>query len=451
MRSILTNIPFFIFLTLSNLQWVQFGNNINGEFEGDRFGYSVSMSSDGKVIAIGAILSDGNGDDSGQVRVFKWINNQWVQLGDDINGESEGDRSGYSVSLSNDGKIIAIGAVLNDGNGIDSGHVRIYKWNGNQWIQLGDDINGEAAYDGFGHSLDISSDGNTIIIGAPGNGDNGQYSGHVRIYKWNGNQWIQLGDDINGRAVNDLLGGSVSMSADGNIIAIGAVFNDDNGTNSGHVRTFEWNGFEWIQFGDDIKGEVPFQLLGGSVSLSANGNIMAIGATGYKLNGENSGIVQVFNWDGNVWSQVGNGIYGEAMNDLFGYKVSLSSNGKILCISSPFNDNNKVNSGVVQVYRWEEIDWIQLGNRILGESTNDQFGRSIGLSDDGSKLVIGTDLKNGNGEISGQVRTYFIHDNILNVAKNIPTLNQWSVIILGIMLCIISFRYLKSSKLLIKN
>ena len=70
-----------------------------------------------------------------------------TQLGSDINGEAASDQSGRSVSMSSDGTIVAIGAPYNDGNGSNSGHVRVYQYSGSSWSQLGADINGEAAYD----------------------------------------------------------------------------------------------------------------------------------------------------------------------------------------------------------------------------------------------------------------------------------------------------------------
>ena len=63
-------------------------------------------------------------------------------------------------------EIVAIGAVDNDGNGSNSGHVRVFSWNGSSWTQLGSDIDGEAAGDGFGKSVSMNSDGNTVAIGA---------------------------------------------------------------------------------------------------------------------------------------------------------------------------------------------------------------------------------------------------------------------------------------------
>ena len=121
----------------------QRGEDIDGEAAGDNSG-AVSLSSDGNVLAIGAILNDGNGDDSGHVRIYAWNGSRWLQRGEDINGEAAGDSS-FAVSLSSDGSVIAIGAYLNDGNGEESGHVRIYEWDGDNWLQRGEDIDGEAA------------------------------------------------------------------------------------------------------------------------------------------------------------------------------------------------------------------------------------------------------------------------------------------------------------------
>ena len=112
------------------MSWNQLGLDIDGEAAGDHFGYSVSLSSDGSVVAIGAIYNDGNGSNSGHVRIYYWNTGSsvWTQRGLDINGEAAGDVSGVSVSLSSDGSVVAIGAIWNDGLFVDSGHVRIYYW-----------------------------------------------------------------------------------------------------------------------------------------------------------------------------------------------------------------------------------------------------------------------------------------------------------------------------------
>ena len=122
----------------------------------------------------------------------------FLQMGLDIDGEAAEDEAGTSVCMP-DGNTIAIGAYLNDGSSLNVGHVRIYSWNGSEWLQKGDDIDGEADQDRLGWSLDMP-DNNTIAIGAYLNDGSEINSGHVRIYNWNGSAWIQKGADIDGES-----------------------------------------------------------------------------------------------------------------------------------------------------------------------------------------------------------------------------------------------------------
>ena len=91
------------------------------------------------------------------------------QIGQDIDGEAANDNSGMAVSTSIDGTTIAIGAPYNDGNGSDAGHVKIFRLIGGNWIQLGQDIDGEASADESGRSVSLSADGNFVAIGGPNN------------------------------------------------------------------------------------------------------------------------------------------------------------------------------------------------------------------------------------------------------------------------------------------
>ncbi len=106
-----------------------------------------------------------------------------VTIREDIDGEAVGDQSGFSVSLNADGSILAIGAQLNDGNGSDSGHVRVFSFDGSNWSQRANDINGEAAGDLSGKSVSLSASGSAVAIGATSNtGVNGAFSGHTRVF-----------------------------------------------------------------------------------------------------------------------------------------------------------------------------------------------------------------------------------------------------------------------------
>lgn len=170
----------------------------------------------------------------------------WTQLGSDIDSEAAYDFSGYSVSLSSDGKRVAIGAPYNEGAYYLSGHVRVYSESGDVWTQVGSDIDGEAYGDESGYSVSLSSDGSRVAIGAIWNNGTGAGAGHVRVYSEievveGYTQWIQVGNDIDGEAAGDYSGCSVSLSSNGKMVAIGARGNDGTGTEAGHVRVYSQN------------------------------------------------------------------------------------------------------------------------------------------------------------------------------------------------------------------
>ena len=205
--------------------------------------------------------------------------NTWTQIYGDIDGEAAYDNSGHSVSLSSDGSVVAIGAHRN-AEISNSGHVRIYQNNG-AWTKIGSDIDGEATGDKSRYSVSLSSDGSVVAIGANNNqGENGRYSGHVRIYQNLNGTWTRVGNDIDGEFCMELFGNSVSLSSDGSIVAIGAINNSGNGIYSGHVRIYQNNNGTWTKIGDDIDGEASYDESGHSVGLSSDGSVVAIGAYG---------------------------------------------------------------------------------------------------------------------------------------------------------------------------
>jgi hypothetical protein len=167
------------------------------------------------------------------------LNPTWMPLGQRVYGEASADQSGYSVSMSTNGMRMAIGAPYNDGDGSNSGHVRVYELKNGFWEQMGADINGIGVTGQFGFSVSMNGNGTVIAVGSPIITSS---SGNVKMYQWNGTSWTQMGSTINGEATGDQSGYSVSMSIDGERVAIGAPFNDGTGGNAGHVRVYEWYG-----------------------------------------------------------------------------------------------------------------------------------------------------------------------------------------------------------------
>ena len=262
----------------STSQWVQVGGDIDGHNVGDQSGYSLEMSSDGTRVAIGSPAHDTG---RGEVRVFDYnaTTSQWNQVGGDINGEALEDQwrdglflSEQSLAISSDGSRVAVGAIYNDGNGSNSGHVRVFDYSGSQWVQVGSDIDGEAYGDSSGWSVSMSADGARIAVGAvynDGNGGQISDSGHIRVYDYSGSQWIQVGSDIDGKVSNESAGWSMRMSSDGTRLAFG--------TRKDKVRVYDYSGSEWVQVHDDITG-TSGELFGWCVSLSSDGNVIAVGA-----------------------------------------------------------------------------------------------------------------------------------------------------------------------------
>ena len=175
----------------------QIGQNINGKAN-DELGNSISLSNDGDIIAIGVKLGDGSGNslnNSGEVLIYKDLSNNWQQLGETIYGEGNYDKFGHSVSLSGNGNILAASATHYDVSGTDNrGIVRIFQYNdlSNNWIQLGNDIIGDVSENYFGSSI-IIKDGTHMCGQESYNNDDGI----VRVYKFNtttnsGNKKVQL-------------------------------------------------------------------------------------------------------------------------------------------------------------------------------------------------------------------------------------------------------------------
>jgi hypothetical protein len=192
-------------------QWVLRGNPIRGVNSYDYSGFDISLYGKNRI-AIGVIEFTG----IGRTEIYEWSGTAWVQLGASIIGENLADNSGNSVSLQNN--TVAIGAWQNDGNGTDSGSTRIYEWNGTTWNKLGQDIDGEFANDYSGTTVSLSSNGRSVAIGAlfnPVATENGQ----VRIYDYNGTVWIQRGFDLDGGSFTQ--SGICSMSSDSTTVAVG--------------------------------------------------------------------------------------------------------------------------------------------------------------------------------------------------------------------------------------
>src|SRR5690554_2566017 len=398
---------FFMLIPLLGVSQTQIGQKIEGDTGTDAFGESVAISANGSIVAVGATQNDNNGSNAGHVRVYENIGGTWTQIGNDIEGDSSGDWSGYSIALSANGDIIAIGAPFNDGGATDSGHVRIFENLSGIWTQIGNAIDGDGTWDESGTSVALSADGTIVAIGAPRHNGNGNESGQVRVFENVQGTWTQIGNDIYGLQTGHGLGLSTSLSSDGSILAVGAIARNTATAPASYTIIYENVSGSWTQIGQVINAVSPLDQSGRSVSLSSDGNIVAIGESGYTTSGNSRiGNVRVFENISGTWAQIGSRIIGEAANDSSGISISRSSNGSVVAIGAAGNDDAGNFSGHVRVYQHTSNTWSQVGSDIDGEDPSDYFGENVSISGSGDTLIVGAKTQTTSTIKNGYAKVY---------------------------------------------
>ncbi len=448
------------------------------------FGTSVALSADGSTMAVGAVGEDSaatgvDGDetdttagDSGAVYIFTNTNGSWSQTAYiKASNTGGGDEFGFSVALSEDGSVLAVGAYLEDeaDNGVtngsyttnndagaDRGAVYLFRNTGSGWVQ---DAYVKAVTsadnDQFGYSVALSADGTALAVGAPYQGG----SGTAYLFSYDGSNWAADGAPL--KAANadpdDYFGWNVALSGDGTVLAVSGHGEDSaaSGVNdavigpsdnslfaSGAVYLFSNSG-GWAQT-DYIKASNPEGTTGNgdafgfSIALSGDGTTLAVGAMGEDSNAtgiggddtnngsSSSGAVYLFSNSGSGWAQTD---YVKASNtgvaDRFGAAIALSADGATLAVGAYGEDSDATGiegsgtdasgndeRGAVYLFinsgsGWNQQAYIKAPDTDVG----DEFSRyGISLSSDGDILAIGAHLEDSNatginGDYTDDTRT----------------------------------------------
>ena len=394
----------FLFVCVSSFSQVAMYHDFDGDGSGQYFGRSVDIDFTGTTFIGGAPSNTTGNYPEGYAMIYEWNGNNWMQKGSRLLGENNYDNFGVSTAIDSVGNRIIVGANENGGNGTKAGHARVFEWDGLSWQQLGLDIDGQASYNELGKSVDISANGQRVAVGAPFHSSNLAQRGHVRILEWSGTNWVDIGQDIRGQNQDDRFGYAVSLSNGGDWVAIGGTYNDNNGSNAGHVRVYQYDGQGWIKRGPDIDGEAAGDQFGYDVSLNAQGNRLIVGAPYNDGNGSDGGHARVYEWNGTSWQQLGQDIDSEGAGDAFGISVSINNLGDKVAIGAVYNNGVLSNSGHVRYYTFDGNNWVQQGSDIDGEASGDSFGRSVSLNGSGSRLVVGANGNDASGNVSGHVR-----------------------------------------------
>lgn len=319
---------------LRNGIWDQVGNPLIGA-AGDELGTGgVAFSQDGTRIAVGSPGAEGG---NGRVQVFDDVDGTWTLHGAMVGSANEG--LGQRASLSYDGDRLAVSSAFYPGRS-DPTSVKVYDLSGGTWVQVGSELEGAVSgQDFFGRSLQLSANGSRLVVSAPWARSIGanieDYAGSVKVFEYQTSDWIQLGDTFTGDPSDDF-GYAVSISGDGNRIAIGRP--RDYSTAVGNVSLLEWTGGVWTLLDEVSDPADDAGTLGFSVSLSYAGDRLVAGAPFAVL-----GHVDVFELvDGNL--VLVERLLGDepptAVNDgAFGVTVALAARGNRLIVGAPFWDD----------------------------------------------------------------------------------------------------------------
>ncbi|MCB0840862.1 MAG: hypothetical protein KDD99_29540, partial [Bacteroidetes bacterium] len=287
------NVGFVRVFSFIGGSWTQVGDNIIGTVSQERSGSSVALSADGNRVVIGAPGNAGLGFSDGSVGVYELSGGYWFQVGSDIMGEEDLDEFGASVAISNDGNRIIAGAPYNSQNGEKAGHVRAFELAGGNWVQVGTDIDGDAG-DYLGYRISLSGNGKRLAVGSTNDDIFGQIHGYVKVYELANGSWNQIGSPIYGEKFLDAMGNSVSLSDNGNRLIVAAPGADGTYEHSGISQTYDWENDDWVKIGNIIEGKAIDEAFCKNVVLSRNGKRVIIGNPNDNYNDYQSGLVRVY-------------------------------------------------------------------------------------------------------------------------------------------------------------
>lgn len=303
-----------------------------------------------------------------------------TQIGDDLTGRSIQRWFGTAVDLSADGNTLVVGepdfVLIND-----TSRVYIYQRSEDGW-ELEFEI-----FDPFGRSLGsavaISADGRTVVMGAQAN-SNDEIPYAAVFHRSAAGQWSQRGQTLFATGSNTKLGCSVDVNETGDRIVIAQC----GGT--AFAQVYDLANGTWTERGGPLL-ESPFD--DRSVAMSRDGDRVAVGFP--SLSG-GTGEVRVFEDENGNYAHVGNALPGLDLFDDFGADVDLSDDGQRLLIGVPGGNSGR---GVVLLMEEVNGQWVRVGNTFAGPTGNNRMGSAVALSGNGNVVAFSSPQSNNNDGI----------------------------------------------------
>lgn len=405
-------IPFIALAQFQQVGQTLEGLGLNEGYSTDLFGYNTALSGDGSTLAVAAIGSDVMVDGEfyfntiNYVQVFRMIDGEWQQIGENIQGLYDPQFNSYSrvgkgLAFSEDGNTLVVGETyyretLEDGTYLNGGRVRVFKFENEDWTQIGNDIlKIQLSTVDFGEYIDINDAGDVIVIGFPNEViDNYSAYGSVAVYQNINNQWVSKGETIYGNNPFTYLGYGVSLSGDGNRMAVG-IGDGPLQIFQASVRIYDFINNEWTWTETLSREYLAEEYTAMDISLSGNGKRLAIGNSGFPLiffptpPDSHYGHITIFEEnEDNEWEHIQT-IDGQYF-EFIGFSVDLSWDGKVLASSPYIGDENKI-------FKETDGEWNHIGSVIRG-AEDDWNTMRMPNSRDGSVVALGNFRTEPHGE-----------------------------------------------------
>lgn len=316
------------------------------------------------------VVTDPNfGRGRGQV-FFYQATGAWAQYGNDILSDDTTITIGKSISISGDGTTVAIGTNSPNGS------VEIFKDSSGTWNRTGV-LNGEAVGDEFGSSISLNADGTRIVVGGKLNSDNGPEAGHVRVYDYTQGTWNQVGVDIDGPDTNAHFGYCVDISSSGHRIAVAAPYGGNldslsNSQNYSSIRLYEDSLGSWVLKKVIFPNDTTKPGL--LIALANNGNTLGYVTQG----GWTQNTFEIWNDSSGIWSSNSQSFVFPSYSWWINNSFSISESGDKISIGR--GDNNRLFS--------ED----SIGNWTYTPIGNYGFGSASAISGDGTKIIFGKEM-----------------------------------------------------------
>ena len=393
---------------------------LEGADNNEAMGESVAINKDGTLLAVGLRNSDHNGNSNGgAVRVYKksggtWTLKQTLTSNQHVSGQNN--YYGKSLTMAADDYTIVVGKG-SAGYNARGVHVWTSSDNGESWSTqanlLGSGVVGSDTY-GEDGNIDISDDGNTLVIGAKFDDDSGTDAGAVYVYTRSGTTWTFRQKLNASKPAGARFGTHCRLSGDGQRLAIGAPYEDAGGTDRGTVVVYYTpnNGAGWnmeTSFQSTDIGNSDY--FGNTLAIDTDGDTLAVSSDSTTARS-----VYVFTRSGTTWSQQAKLVHPNAASgDNFGYgnqNPVISGDGNILYIGSNGDDDNGNNAGRGFIFTRSGSTWTEVGSNftplasnyaaggLRGVEAQDYFGSRLAISRDGSTFAAGSEFHTNNSGLN---------------------------------------------------